>query len=105
MLNLRSEYLVFFVIWTLLQTTQRFSVSWDDTLPSTTLRGAKSLDVPAQGSRDYKMSFYAYKQCKATSTVRFTNDVTGEYMLFTVEITVTAPGKVDVLALEVGTRL
>ncbi len=59
------------------------------------------MDVPAMGTRDYKMTFYAYKQCKATSVVRFTNDSTGEYLLYDVEINVTAPGKVDVLALEV----
>ena len=86
----------------LVQATQRFSVTWEDTLASTSLRGAKSLDVPALGTRDYKMTFYAYKQCKATTVVRFTNESSGEYLLYNVEITVTAPGKVDVINLEVS---
>ena len=76
-------------------------MSWEDTLASTSLRGAKSLDVPALGTRDYKLTFYAYKQCKASTVVRFTNESSGEYMLYNVEVNVTAPGKVDVIALEV----
>jgi hydrocephalus-inducing protein len=126
-----------------LKTTQRFSVTWDDTPVSTSLRGAKSLDVPAQvcsradrcaahvcaraelctrtsgscvcpsrclivlvwlcdvqGTREYKMTFYAYKQCKATTAVKFTNDATGEYVVFNVEVNVTAPGRVDVISME-----
>jgi hypothetical protein len=76
-------------------------VTWDDSLPSTSFRGAKSLDVPALGTREYKMTFYAYKQCKATTVVRFTNESSGEYLLYNVEVNVTAPGMVDVVPLEV----
>lgn len=84
-----------------LKATQRFSVAWEDSLPSTSFRGAKSLDVPALGTREYKMTFYAYKQCKATTVVRFTNESSGEYLLYNVEVNVTAPGMVDVVSLEV----
>lgn len=87
-----------------LKSTQRFSVSWDDVPASTSLRGAKSVDVPALGTRDYKLVFYAYKPLKAVTAVKFTNDVTGEYLLFNVDVSVTPPGKVDTILLEAVMR-
>lgn len=87
-----------------LKSTQRFSVSWDDVPPSTSLRGAKSFDVPSLATREYKMVFYAYKPLKVNTAVRFTNELTGEYALFNVEVTVTPPGKVDTIPLEAVVR-
>jgi hydrocephalus-inducing protein len=87
-----------------LKTTQRFAVSWGELPASTSLRGAKSFDVPSLATRDYKLLFYAYKPLKVTTTVKFTNESSGEFVTFALEINVTPPGRVDVISLEAVVR-
>lgn len=87
-----------------LKKTQRFTVSWDETEPGTSLRGAKSLDVPALAERQFKMLFYAYKEGVARSTVTLTNALTGEYLHYNVELSATTAGRVDIVQLEAVVR-
>lgn len=90
-----------------LQETQRFHVTIDlaeGTEPSTFLRGAETLDVPQNGTREYKLGFYAYKEGKTTGRVTFTNPKTGEFLFYDVELTATAPGVVETISLEAPVR-
>lgn len=86
--------------------TQRFRVRIDleNPEPSTFLRGPETLDVPAAGHRDYKLTFYAYKECSTAATVSFTNTVTGEYIDYRVELKATPPGVVGVIPLQAPVR-
>lgn len=89
-----------------LKKPQRFRVKIEPVKPDkfdigTTLKGLDYIDVPPNGKRDYKLTFYAYKdsliptQCKVT----FTNEVTGEYQWFEVTFKVFKGGAIDVISL------
>ncbi|RYY35804.1 hypothetical protein EON62_02225 [archaeon] len=89
-----------------LRSTQTFSVAWTTSgMPaSAQLRGAKSMDVPGLGRREYKMTYYTPLEGKATSVVTFTNEATGEYLSFDVVMECAAPGVMDVIDLETIVR-
>ena len=89
-----------------LPATQRFrvTVDVDSPEPSTFLRGPATLDVPANGHRDFKLNFYAYKECSTSATVTFTNPATREYVRYRVELTATKPDVVARIPMEVPVR-
>jgi len=67
-----------------LPTPQRFKVTLDKggDDPATTLTGAEHIDVPNLSEREYRYSFYAFKEGLTEATVTFTNETTGEYQFF-----------------------
>ena len=79
---------------------QRFRVEWDD--DNDRFRGAQTLDVPANGLRTYKLSFFGLKEGESFETkVTFTNPESGEYVFYNIKANVTAPiimGKVKMNA-------
>ena len=73
-----------------LKKAQRFAVTWDDSTVRFT--GSPLIDVPALGSRDYKLSFTGFKEGEvAATTVTFCNKDTGELIFYEVEATCTSP--------------
>ena len=89
-----------------MRATQRFTASWDASkLPAASqLKGARALDVPGLGTRDYKVSFLAANEGKASVPLTFTNEATGEYVVVPLELEVTAAGTLAAIALEACVR-
>jgi hypothetical protein len=85
-----------------LRTTQRFMVTWEaKAIPqSAQLRGARTLDVPGLGTREYKMTYQATVEGKAATTVTFVSETTGEYVSYDVALEATPAGVAGSLALE-----
>lgn len=68
-----------------LKTTQRFKVSWvveGEQDQTTFIRGANTIDVAGDSTKDYKLSFLAYKTGQYKFTVFFKNETSGEYLFF-----------------------
>merc|ERR1712072_428072 len=80
-----------------LKKAQRFDVLWPEN--ESRFSGAKTIDVPAQGSRDYKLGFMGYKEGETlNATITFKNPDSGEYIFYEVSATVTDPivmGKIN----------
>jgi hypothetical protein len=89
-----------------MRSTQRFTASWDATkLPAAALlKGARTLDVPGLGTRDYKLSFLASAEGKTSVPLTFTNEATGEFLVVPLELEATAPGVLDQVDLEACVR-
>ncbi|ESO91099.1 hypothetical protein LOTGIDRAFT_122343, partial [Lottia gigantea] len=58
----------------------------------TTVKGIEYIDVPASSKKDYKQTFYAYKEGVSAVKVIFTNEQTGEYQFYEVTYRATRPG-------------
>lgn len=81
---------------------QRFEVSWDfenENEESVLIRGANTIDLPAQGRRDYKLSLYGIKQGSSKCRMSMRNRTNGEFIFFDLTITVQAPDSFDVIEL------
>ena len=87
-----------------LQSAQRFAVAWSGLPAASTMRSARSLDVPGFASRDHKMTFYAYTACVSDAMVTFTNESTGEYVQYSVQLTSSAPEVLDTVTLQAVLR-
>ena len=84
---------------------QRFDVSIEhDASSLLQLKGAKSIAVPANGGRDYKLTFYSFTEGLANATVKFANATTGLYVWYTFKVDATAPGVYGSLSLESNVR-
>lgn len=77
-----------------LRSTQRFVVSWDSSkVPQAAqLKGARTIDVPGLGEREYKLSYTNALEGKSSIPLTFTNEGTGEYINTTLELETSAPG-------------
>ncbi|KAJ8247379.1 hypothetical protein GJAV_G00245710 [Gymnothorax javanicus] len=60
--------------------------------PTVTLKGLDYLDVPALLKRDYKLSFFSYKEGLFNAKVTFRNEATQEYLFYHVSFRATAAG-------------
>ena len=86
-----------------LKKAQRFKVTWDDS--TVRFSGSPLIDVPALGSREYKLLFTGFKDGEhATCAVRFENQDTGEFVLYDVAATCTAPIVMRTIALKTAVR-
>ena len=71
---------------------QRFKVSWladkkDD--PTIFLKGANTIDVASNSSKEYKLSFRSWKDCVCTIKLTFENPETKEYVIYNIVVTTT----------------
>ncbi|XP_047205151.1 hydrocephalus-inducing protein homolog isoform X6 [Girardinichthys multiradiatus] len=88
---------------------QRFCVllevlKHEKTDPIVFLKGHDSIEVPALTKRDYKMSFFAYREGDYNTKVTFRNEVTGEYLFYLVNFKVRPPGVLSTIKLETPVR-
>nr|XP_029134421.1 hydrocephalus-inducing protein homolog [Labrus bergylta] len=88
---------------------QRFRVLMEILKPDKTdatmsLKGLEYIDVPALTKRDYKMSFFAYKEGHFNTKVTFSNVTSGEYLFYLVTYKVTSPGVLSEIKLETAVR-
>ncbi|XP_051512768.1 hydrocephalus-inducing protein homolog [Myxocyprinus asiaticus] len=67
------------------------------------LKGMEYIDVPALEKRNYKLSFFAYKEGQYNAKVTFKNEATGEYLFYNLNFKATAPGVIRTI--EMVTRV
>ena len=74
-----------------LKITQRFSVNWkienDD--PAVFIKGANTIDIAGEATKEYKINIFALKQSSIKFTVTFRNEQSGEYVFYKVNAIVT----------------
>ncbi|KAI4885088.1 hypothetical protein NFI96_023140 [Prochilodus magdalenae] len=76
------------------------------------LKGLDYVDVPALAKRDYKISFFSYKEgqynAKASAKfflqVTFKNEVTGEYLFYYLNFKATPPGVISTVEMVTAAR-
>ncbi|CAM9551391.1 unnamed protein product, partial [Pylaiella littoralis] len=77
-----------------LRRAQRFNmkaVLEDGSSSSTSLSGAKTIEVPALATKDFALRFLTFKEGVTTATVTFTNSDTDEYLFHRLNFTATPP--------------
>ncbi|XP_071313817.1 hydrocephalus-inducing protein homolog isoform X2 [Trachinotus anak] len=72
--------------------------------PTVSLKGLEYIDVPAQAKREYKMSFFTYREGQYNTKVTFHNEVTDEYMFYLVNFKATSPGVLSTIELATTVR-
>jgi hydrocephalus-inducing protein len=89
-----------------LKDTQRFNVSWEmDTKDeSVIIKGANTIDVPAESVKNYKLTIMAMKQGLNKLTVTFRNPVTDEFVFYVISLTFTPPDASEVLEMSTAVR-
>ncbi|XP_076588631.1 hydrocephalus-inducing protein homolog [Chaetodon auriga] len=68
------------------------------------LKGLEYIDVPALAKRDYKMSFFTYREGHYNTKVTFRNVVSGEYLFYLVTFEATSPGVLSTIKLVTAVR-
>ncbi|CAJ1057505.1 hydrocephalus-inducing protein homolog isoform X2 [Xyrichtys novacula] len=76
----------------------------DKTDATVSLSGFEYIDVPSLSKRDYKMSFYTYKEGQFNTKVTFQNRTSGEYLFYLVSFKVTSSGVISTIKLETTVR-
>ncbi|XP_072403680.1 hydrocephalus-inducing protein homolog [Chiloscyllium punctatum] len=76
---------------------QRFRATLDQIKPerlesTTTLKGLDYIDVPGSSRREYRLTFFTYKEAIISVKVTFRNETTQEYLYYVVNIKSTSPG-------------
>ncbi|XP_072551301.1 hydrocephalus-inducing protein homolog [Salminus brasiliensis] len=68
------------------------------------LKGLDYVDVPALAKRDYKISFFSYKEGQYNAKVTFKNEVTGEYLFYNLSFKATPPGVISTIEMVAAVR-
>ena len=89
-----------------LKDTQRFNVTWElDTKDdSVIIKGANTIDIPAESVKKYKLTIMALKQGLNRLTVTFRNPITDEFVFYVISLTVTPPDAVESFELSTAVR-
>lgn len=76
-----------------LKELQRFSVTWEQEVAdqSIFITGAKTIDIPAETNKDYKLSLFGLKVATSMINIYFRNQKTHEFKHFKLKLAVTAP--------------
>ncbi|XP_047678536.1 hydrocephalus-inducing protein-like isoform X5 [Tachysurus fulvidraco] len=61
------------------------------------LKGLDYVDVSALTKRDYKISFFSYKECQYNAKLIFKNESTGEYQFYYLNFKATPPGVISTI--------
>lgn len=92
-----------------LSTPQKFKVDLEVTGTSEAddklvLRGLETMDVPGGKVKDYKMTYQPFKTGATSAKVTFTNEETGEYLFYDVQLTAGEAGTPPDIRLEAVCR-
>ena len=89
-----------------LKETQRFNVICDlDTKDdSIIINGANTIDVPAEGTKLYKLTLNALKQSLNKLTVTFRNPHTDEFIFYVISLNVGAPDPIETFEMNAMVR-
>ncbi|KAJ3047832.1 hypothetical protein HK097_011139 [Rhizophlyctis rosea] len=72
--------------------------------PSVVIRGHDFIDVPAELDKEYKLTFYAYKEGVTNVKVMFRNEQTQEYAFYLINFKSTAPGVMSTIEMSTVVR-
>ncbi|XP_035827636.1 hydrocephalus-inducing protein [Aplysia californica] len=105
----KTGYTELLTVTNWLKKPQRFRVRTEslrpDKLdPGTSVKGHEYVDVPASSKKDYKLSFYAYREGQTMLKVTFVNEQTGEYQFYEVTFRATKPGVISAIQLSTPVR-
>eukprot|EP00698_Gefionella_okellyi_P022526 TRINITY_DN7486_c0_g1_i1.p1 TRINITY_DN7486_c0_g1~~TRINITY_DN7486_c0_g1_i1.p1 ORF type:complete len:4186 (-),score=1237.39 TRINITY_DN7486_c0_g1_i1:99-12656(-) len=89
-----------------LRKPQRFKVdiAIEKPDPSTTLKGLDFFDVPASLEREYRLSFFAFKEGVTNAKVTFIAEGSSEYVVYNVSVKATAPAVIGTVSLDTPVR-
>ncbi|KAJ3142605.1 hypothetical protein HK100_000034 [Physocladia obscura] len=93
----KTGYTEILAVTNWLKKTQRFRViiEFTKTDQSTILKGLDFIDVPGLVTREYKLSYYAYKEGVTNAKIIFKNEQTQEFMFYNLAIKSTPPGVIS----------
>ncbi|XP_015729352.1 hydrocephalus-inducing protein homolog isoform X2 [Coturnix japonica] len=105
----RTPYTVILPVSNWLNKPQRFLVVIDilkpeDVESSSVLHGLDFIDVPGSGKKDYKLTFLSYKEEVFSAMVTFINEVTEEYLFYTVTFKAIASGPIGTVEVSAAVR-
>ncbi|CAF1166809.1 unnamed protein product, partial [Didymodactylos carnosus] len=103
----KIQYVELLTVENWLKKSQRFhciieTIKQDRQDASTVIKGLEYIDVPPKSKRDYKLNFYAYKECIQQIKVTFKNEQTQEYLWYeltfkcTIDKKNSAVGSIDI---------
>ena len=69
--------------------TQRFKVIWDKPEQGIFIKGANTIDVSSNSSKEYKLSFKSLKETPYNFKITFQNVDTKEYVFYMINVTMT----------------
>ena len=71
-----------------LYTSQRFKVSWkvDKQDPCIFIKGANTIDIGGNSTKEYKLSFRSWKEISCIITINFENPETKEYLYYQINM-------------------
>ncbi|XP_071173399.1 hydrocephalus-inducing protein homolog isoform X10 [Mytilus edulis] len=89
-----------------LKQPQRFKVTREDMKKdaSTSIEHMHYLDVPASGSKDFKLAMYFYKEGATQMKITFTNEKSGEYVVYDVSFKAIKPNIMGTIDLSTPVR-
>jgi hydrocephalus-inducing protein len=89
-----------------LKELQRFNVTWelDAKDDSIIIKGANTIDVPAEGTKKYKLTMVALKQGLNKLTVTFRNPNTDEFIYHILSLNVGAPESTETIEMTAMVR-
>ncbi|XP_066540500.1 hydrocephalus-inducing protein homolog isoform X2 [Hoplias malabaricus] len=105
----KTAYTVIVPVQNWLQKPQRFRAVVEMTKPerpdsTVSLKGLDYVDVPALAKRDYKISFFSYKEGQYNAKVTFRNEVTGEYLFYYLTFKATPAGVISAVEMVAAAR-
>uniref|UniRef100_A0A669QXT0 HYDIN axonemal central pair apparatus protein n=1 Tax=Phasianus colchicus TaxID=9054 RepID=A0A669QXT0_PHACC len=104
----RTPYTELLPVSNWLNKPQRFLVVMEILKPedmehSSVLHGLEYIDVPGSSKKDYKLTFFSYKE-GVFSTVTFLNEVTKEYLFYMITFKATASGPIGTVEVSAAVR-
>ncbi|XP_051884712.1 hydrocephalus-inducing protein homolog [Pristis pectinata] len=105
----KTSHTVTFSISNWLHSPQRFRAIRDLIKPerlesTTTLKGLDYIDVPGSSQRDYRLTFFSYKEANISVKMTFRNETTLEYLFYILNIKSTPPGIISTIEMTAPVR-
>ncbi|KAJ3287536.1 hypothetical protein HK104_008544 [Borealophlyctis nickersoniae] len=102
----KTSYTEIIPVTNWLKRPQRFKVTIEFAKPdpSVILRGHDFIDVPALLTKEYKCSFYAYKEGVTSAKIIFKNETTQEFLFYNLTFKSTAPGVISTFEMTTTVR-
>ncbi|KAJ3206444.1 hypothetical protein HDU82_004517 [Entophlyctis luteolus] len=102
----KTQFIEVLAVSNWLKKPQRFRVitEFAKSDPSTILKGLEFIDVPGLVTREYKMTYYAYKEGVMNAKVIFKNEQTQEFLFYNLMIKSTPPGTIATIDMVTAVR-
>ncbi|XP_069757040.1 hydrocephalus-inducing protein homolog [Narcine bancroftii] len=105
----KTSHTVTFSVSNWLHSPQRFRAIIDLLKPeqldgTTTLKGLDYVDVPGSSKRDYRLTFFSYREANISMKMTFRNETTLEYLFYILNIKSTPPGVISTIQMMATVR-